>query len=228
MAQNKNYKGNRNNKGQSRNNDKRPPKDQQRPPKGQQRPPNDKGQEGSKKEDRSKGKPSKPSSNNDLLWFSVVMILVAGSFLFNRFYLAPKRVGIHNPNYKGPPFRKEGSLSFIDAQAKHSIIKIDVEIANTIREQNTGLMNRRFLPANGGMLYTYKESGPKTFSMQNIYLSLDVLFINSDQEITRIVEERPPLSVASIPSGGKVQYMLLVQGGFCKAFNIRVGDRIEY
>ena len=68
MAQNKNYKGNR-------NNDKRPPKDQQRPPKGQQRPPNDKGHDGSKKEDRSKGKPSKPSSSNDLLWFSVVMIL---------------------------------------------------------------------------------------------------------------------------------------------------------
>jgi len=224
MAQNKNYKGNRNNKGQSRNNDKRPPKDQQRPP-------NPKGQDGSKKEDRSKekpSKPSKPSANNDLLWFSVVMVLVAASFLFNKFYLAPKRVGIHNPNYKGPPFRKEGSLNFIDAQAKHSIIEIDIEIANTIGKQNRGLRNRRFLPANGGMLYTYKESGPRTFSMENVFLNLDVLFINTDQEITRIVENRPPLSVASIPSGGKVQYMLLVQGGFCKAFNIRVGDHIEY
>lgn len=221
MAQNKNYKGNKNNKGQSKNNDKRPPRDQQRPP-------NNNGPDGAKKEDRSKGKPSKPSSSNDLLWFSVVMALVAGSFLFNRFYLAPKRTGVYNPNYKSPPFRKEGSLTFIDAQAKHSIIEIDVEIADRIGEQNRGLMNRRFLPANGGMLYSYKEAAPKTFTMQNIFLSLDVIFINTDQEITRIVEDRAPLSAASIPSGGKVQYMLLVQGGFCKAFNIRVGDHIEF
>lgn len=224
MAQSKNYKGNkgnRNNKGQSRNNDNRPPKDQQRPS-------NNDGKDGAKKEDRSKGKPSKPSSSNDLLWFSLVMAIVAGSFLFNRFYLAPKRTGVYNPNYKSPPFRKEGTLTFIDAQAKHRIIEIDVEIADRIGEQNRGLMNRRFLPANGGMLYTYKESAPRTFSMQNIFLTLDVLFINADQEITRIAEERPPLSPASIPSGGKAQYMLLVQGGFCKAFNIRVGDHIEY
>ena len=220
MAQNKNYKGN-NNKGQSRNNDKRPPRDQQRSP-------NHDGRDGAKKEDRSGGKPSKPSSNNDLLWFSVVMALVAGSFLFNRFYLAPKRPGVYNPNYKSPPFRKEGNLTFIDAQAKHRIIEIDVEIADRLVEQNRGLMNRRFLPANGGMLYAYKESAPRTFTMQNIFLSLDVLFINTDQEITRIAEDRPPLSPASIPSGGKVKYMLLVQGGFCKAFNIRVGDHVEF
>lgn len=221
MAQNKNYKGNRNNKGQSKNSDNRPPRDQQRPPK-------DAGRDGAKKEDRSKGKPSKPSANKDLLWFSLVMAIVAGSFLFNRFYLAPKRTGVYNPNYKSPVFRKEGELTFIDAQAKHSVIDIDVEIANTIGEQKRGLMNRRFLPANGGMLYIYKESAPRTFTMQNIFLSLDVLFINMDQEITRIVEDRPPLSAASIPSGGKVQYVLLVQGGFCKAFNIRVGDHVEF
>ncbi len=223
MAQNKNYKGNkgnRNNKGPSRNNDSRPPRDQQRPP--------NNGKDGANRDDRAKEKPSKPSSSNDLLWFSVVMVLVAGSFLFNRFYLAPKRPGVYNPNYKSPPFRKEGNLTFIDAQAKHRIIEIDIEIADGLGEQTRGLMNRRFLPANGGMLYVYKESALRTFSMQNIFLSLDILFINTDQEITRIAEDRPPLSPASIPSGGKVQYMLLVQGGFCKAFNIRVGDHIEF
>lgn len=222
MAQSKNYKGNKNNKGQqSGNNDNRPPRDKQRPPSGDNK-------DGAKKEDRPKGKPSKPSANNDLVWFSVVMLIIAGSFLFNKFYLAPKRTGVYNPNYKSPPFRKEGNLNFIDAQSKRSIIEIDLEIANTVGEQNRGLMNRRFLPANGGMLYSYKESAPRTFSMQNIFLSLDVLFINRDQEITRLVEDRPPLSAASIPSGGKVQYVLLVQGGFCKAFNIRVGDHIEF
>ena len=221
MAQNKNYKGKSNNKGQSRKNDNRPPRDQQRPP-------GNDGRDGANKEDRSKGKPSKPSGNNDLLWFSVVMVIIAGSFLFNKFYLAPKRTGVYNPNYKGPPFRKEGNLSFIDAQTKHSIIEIDLEIANTVGKQNRGLMNRRFLPANGGMLYVYKESELRTFTMQNIFLSLDVLFINMDQEVTRIVADRLPLSAASIPSGGKVQYMLLVQGGFCKAFNIRVGDHVVF
>jgi len=154
--------------------------------------------------------------------------LVAGGFLFNKYYLGPRKPGIYNSKYVSPPFRKQGKLSFLDAQAGKNIIDIDIEIANTARKQLIGLKNRKFLPANGGFLYVYQEPDFKTFTMESIFLSLDFLFINDGQEIIRISKSASPQTPASIPSGGKVKYVLQVQGGFCEAFNIRVGDHVDW
>lgn len=222
---NRNYKGggnNRNhNKGGNRDYQKRPPSNQSQQRDNQQR-------EGSDRQQPTTSPKAPPSSSNDLMWFFFLLILVAGGFLFNKYYLGPRKPGIYNSKYVSPPFRKEGQLSFLDAQAGKNIIDIDIEIANTTREQLRGLKNRNFLPANAGLLYVYNEPDLKTFTMESIFLSLDFLFINDGQEIIRISKNTHPQSPASIPSGGKVQYVLQVQGGFCDAFNIRVGDHVEF
>jgi len=153
---------------------------------------------------------------------------VAGGFLFNKYYLAPRRPGIYNANYVSPPFKKEGQLSFLDAQSSKNIIRIDLEIADRPAELNFGLKNRRFLPANGGMLFYYKEEMPRTFTMESVFLSLDILFIDGNREIIRIRKDAQPLTKQSIPSGGKAQFVLQVQAGFCDAFNIRVGDYVDF
>ena len=250
MAQNRNYKGNnknykkggggnRNYKGGGKGNYKggggnrnynkgggNNRKFQKRPPSNQDMPPREDQQASSSQQTDAAPKVN-PSSSKDLLWFFLIMILVAGGFLYNKFYLGPRRPGIYNSNYVSPPFRKEGTLSFLDAQAGKNIIDIDIEIANTATEKNRGLKNRKFLPANAGYLYVYDEETPKTFTMESTYLTLDFLFISANQEIMRISKNRQPLSSASIPSGGKVLYVLQVQGGFCDAFNIRVGDFVS-
>jgi len=237
MAQSKNYKGNNrggnnrggnyrggnnrdgnSNRGDNRNRDNRD-RDNRSPPKQEGQAPSNK--------PASSGK-SAPDTSNDLLWFVLVLFLMAGGFIFNKYYLAPRRPGIYNANYVSPPFKKEGQLSFLDAQSNKNIIRIDLEIANRPAELNFGLKNRRFLPANGGMLFSYKEEMPRTFTMESVYLSLDILFINGNREIIRIRKNAQPLSRESIPSGGKAQFVLEVQAGFCDAFNIRVGDYVEF
>ena len=218
MAQRKNSGGN--NRNNNRGN--RPPRDNQ------SRGPREENGSKDNKENAGKKATSAPSSTNDLLWFTLVLFVIAGAFLANRFYFAPKRPGIYNPNYKSPPFRKEGQLTFIDAQSKNSIVTIDIEIAKTPARQEMGLKNRRFLPANGGMLFTYLKPEPRTETMENIFLSLDVLFIDTELEVVRMVEQAAPLSAASMPSGSKVPYVLKVQGGFCEAFGIRVGDHVSF
>jgi len=237
MAQSKNYKGNNrggnnrggnnrggnykggnnrggsNNRGDNRNRDNRPP------PKQESQAPSSKPAAPSK---------SAPDTSNDLLWFMLVLFLMAGGFLFNKFYLAPRRPGIYNSNYVSPPFKKEGQLSFLDAQSGKNIIRIDIEIADRPVALNLGLKNRRFLPATGGLLFSYKEEMPRTFTMESVYLSLDILFIDGNREIIRIRKNAKPLSKESIPSGGKAQFVLQVQAGFCEAFNIRVGDYVTF
>lgn len=213
---NKNYQGNRDyrdNRNQSRN----------------QRPPQKEGQQQDRQEQKTAATPkAAPDSGNDLLWFALVLLLVAGGFLFNKFYLAPRRPGIYNSNYKSPPLRKEGKLTFLEAQANEKIIDIDIQIADTPNEKNVGLANRTFLPANGGFLYAYQEEQLRTLTMERTYLSLDILFIDARREVVRITKKTQPLSPASIPSGGKVRYVLLVQAGFCDAFNIRIGDHVDF
>ena len=241
MANNKNYKGNNrggnnrqgnnrggnqkggnnrggnNNRGDNRdrNRDSRPPQQQQEP----------QGKAPSKSAPSGK---AKSDSSNDLLWFGLLLFLIAGGFLFNKFYLAPRRPGIYNANYVSPPFKKDGQLSFLDAQSNKNIIRIAIEIADRPAELNAGLKNRRFLPANGGMLFAYKEEMPRTFTMESVFLSLDILFIDGNREIIRILKDAKPLVKESIPSGGKAQFALQVQAGFCDAFNIRVGDRVKF
>jgi len=238
MAQNKNYKkGSGGNKSRNYNRDgnKSNNKNNQRDGNRSNRDNYNKGgngQQNAPKGDQapSKSKPPKksPSSDNDLLWFVLVMILVAGGFLFNKYYLGPRRPGIYNSNYVSPSFKKEGRLSFIDAQAGKNIIDLDIEVAKTPAKRNVGLKNRKFLPANGGFLYVFGEEDIRTFTMEGVLLSLDILFIDSKHEIIRISRNTTPRSPASIPSGGKVQYVLQVQGGFCGFFNIRVGDYVEF
>ena len=213
-----NNRGGNNNRGDNRNRDNRDRDN--RPPKQQE------GQAPSNKP--ATASKSKPDTSNDLLWFMLVLFLVAGGFLFNKFYLAPRRPGIYNSNYVSPPFKKEGQLSFLDAQSGKNIIRIDIEVADRPAELNFGLKNRRFLPANGGMLFYYKEEMPRTFTMESVYLSLDILFIDGNREIIRIRKNAQPLTKESIPSGGKAQFVLQVQAGICDAFNIRVGDRVKF
>ena len=152
MAQNRNYKGkNKNYKGKGKSgggggnynkknyNNNRSGYNRQsnnrssnNRPQNQNRPPRDQQQQGQSSEQQAAPTQSAPaaSASNDLLWFFLVVSLVAGGFLFNKYYLGPKRPGIYNSNYKSPPFRKEGKLSFFDAQEGKNIIDIDIEIAN--------------------------------------------------------------------------------------------------
>lgn len=235
MANNKNYKGNNrsgNNRGgnykggnnRGGNNNRGDNRDKNR----DSRPPQQQEQQGKAPSKSAPSGKAKSDSSNDLLWFMLVLLLVASGFLFNKFYLAPRRPGIYNANYVSPPFKKEGQLSFLDAQSNKNIIRIDVEKADKPAELNVGLKNRRFLPANGGMLFVYKEEMPRTFTMESVFLSLDIVFINGNREIIRILKDAKPLVKESIPSGGKAQFALQVQAGFCDAFNIRVGDRVKF
>jgi len=105
--------------------------------------------------------------------------------------------------------------------------KIEVELALSTRQQSMGLMFRRFLPENAGMLFVYNRSAVITMWMKNTFLSLDIIFIRSDGRIHRIVERTIPLSEKRIFSGVPVVAVLELNGGTTKRLGIRVGDRVR-
>ncbi|MEM6317759.1 MAG: DUF192 domain-containing protein [Bacteroidota bacterium] len=170
---------------------------------------------------------SKAESSNDLLYFVIFLVGLAVFFLARKYYIQPRQNQLYG-TVTAPKFRKEGKLTFLDAQSEMPIIGIDIEIADSPYQTERGLMHRRSLPANGGMLFIFPDEYYRTFWMKDTYLSLDIIFLNEDKEIIRISKNTQPLSERSIPSGGKAMYVVEVLAGFTDAYKIHLGDHIEF
>jgi len=103
-----------------------------------------------------------------------------------------------------------------------------VEVARTEADRAQGLMFRRSMPADRGMLFDFGRVEPVAMWMQNTYLSLDMLFIRPDGTIARIAANTEPLSTRTIPSGEPVLAVLELNAGTAARLGIKAGDSIEH
>ncbi|MHA1114055.1 MAG: DUF192 domain-containing protein [Alphaproteobacteria bacterium] len=103
-----------------------------------------------------------------------------------------------------------------------------VEVARTLDSQARGLMFRRRLAPDAGMLFLYEPPRPIVMWMRNTFIPLDMIFFAADGRITRIVERAVPRSEARIPSGGPVRGVLEVNAGTAARLGIAPGDRLRH
>ncbi len=118
---------------------------------------------------------------------------------------------------------ERSSLTIVTRSGRHVFA---VEVARTPDQHALGLMYRRSLPADAGMLFDYRPPQRVAMWMHNTYIPLDMLFIAEDGRITRIVERTVPLSRSLILSKGKVRAVLELNGGTARRLGIRPGDRV--
>ncbi|MBV8590478.1 MAG: DUF192 domain-containing protein [Acetobacteraceae bacterium] len=105
--------------------------------------------------------------------------------------------------------------------------RFDVEVASTPQEQTVGLMFRKSLPPDGGMLFDWGGSRESSMWMKNTLIPLDMLFIKQDGTIRSIAENTVPQSLAPITSRGPVRATLELPAGTAVRLGIRVGDRVK-
>lgn len=101
-----------------------------------------------------------------------------------------------------------------------------VEMATSEAQQVVGLMFRKTVAPNTGMLFDWGRVRESDMWMRNTLASLDMLFINADGSIRHIAERTVPQSLAVISSGGPVRATLEIAAGTAEALNIRVGDKV--
>jgi uncharacterized membrane protein (UPF0127 family) len=101
-------------------------------------------------------------------------------------------------------------------------------IADTPAQQEQGLMWLRELPADYGMVFALNQPRPMSMWMKNTYISLDMLFFDTDGRILSIARNTQPLSLAIIDSGVAVAGVVEIRGGEAARRGIAVGDRIRY
>ena len=103
-----------------------------------------------------------------------------------------------------------------------------IELALTPEQQQQGLMFRREMPADAGMLFDLGTVRPALFWMRNTYIPLDMLFIAADGHVADIHERAVPLSDATIPSKVPVRAVLELNGGTAARLGIKIGDLVHH
>ncbi|MBL8564247.1 MAG: DUF192 domain-containing protein [Hyphomicrobiaceae bacterium] len=116
-------------------------------------------------------------------------------------------------------------LVLATAKGRH---EISVEIADTPEKQAVGLMFRRSMAADHGMLFPYRSEQELTMWMSNTYISLDMVFIRGDGTVHRVARNTEPLSEAIVPSQGPVLAVLELIAGSADRYGIEPGNRVEH
>lgn len=101
-----------------------------------------------------------------------------------------------------------------------------IELADTPQSRNTGLMHRREISADAGMLFDFTKTAPVSMWMKNTLIPLDMLFIKPDGTIANIAERTVPGSLTPIDSKGPVLGVLELNGGTSARLRIKPGDKV--
>lgn len=116
-----------------------------------------------------------------------------------------------------------GSLTIKSGDKLH---KFSIEIALTPRQQAQGLMFRRHLDGDAGMLFVYSRPAPISMWMKNTHIPLDMLFIGSDGKIAKIAERTVPMSETVIAPDGPVRGVLELNAGTASRLGLKPGDQV--
>lgn len=120
----------------------------------------------------------------------------------------------------------QAKLETVEVVTSRGRARFQVEIAATQAEQARGLMFRKALAPDRGMLFTYKRPQPAAYWMKNTLIPLDIIFIQPDGRILSIVRNARPHDETPLPSGGLVLGVLEIAGGRAAQLGILPGDRV--
>ncbi len=125
------------------------------------------------------------------------------------------------------PARAAPPLESLDIVTHGGVRHFKVEIADTPATREQGLMYRKSMAPDHGMLFDFKTSQPVAFWMKNTVIPLDMIFIAADGRIVSIARNAQPLDETPIPSGGPVLGVLELKGGRAAEIGAEPGDRVR-
>lgn len=126
----------------------------------------------------------------------------------------------------------EGRPAFKKEKIKIGKLELNVEIADSPEKLTFGLMYKRSLGANEGMLFIFEDERPLSFWMKNTFVDLSVAFFNSKKELLEIKDMEAATSelqhnFPTYVSASPAQYALEMRRGWFKKNHIKVGDKLQ-
>lgn len=125
-------------------------------------------------------------------------------------------------------FKKEGELSIFDSKNETLKVGLDIEIADTDFDIQTGLMYRNTMATKQGMLFVFEDEQERFFYMKNTRIPLDIVYINANRNIVSFQKNAQPFNEASLPSNAPAKYVLEINAGLADTWALNVGDSISF
>jgi uncharacterized membrane protein (UPF0127 family) len=120
---------------------------------------------------------------------------------------------------------KRAPLTINTASGKKNFI---VEIADTPESREIGMMWRRIILANEGMIFDFKTPKYASFWMKNTFVPLDIIFIRQDGTIARVAANAKPQDLTPVDSGEPILAVLEIKGGEAKKQKITAGQKVDF
>lgn len=125
-------------------------------------------------------------------------------------------------------FKKEADLTIFKIATDSTEIKLDIEIADTDYDIQTGLMYRSSMESNHGMLFVFDDVIERHFYMKNTQIPLDIIYLDANKKIVSFQKNAKPFDETSLPSNVPAKYVLEVNAGMVDAWSVKEGDSISY
>jgi len=123
-----------------------------------------------------------------------------------------------------PYFSFGSALPVIDLKIDKNIIK--AEVASTAPSQQLGLMYRKSMPEQSGMLFVFEQKAGHCFWMKNTLLPLSIAFIDDDGKIVNIETMKPQSEENHCPLK-PIRYALEMNVNWFEQRKIGVGKLVE-
>ncbi len=105
---------------------------------------------------------------------------------------------------------------------------VEVEVVASPGLIQKGLMYRKFLPPDGGMLFLMGDLDDHHFWMKNTLIPLDILFISPELTVVGILEDMQPHDTRSKGVGAPSLYVLEVNAGWTRAHGVSAGTPVRF
>ena len=102
-----------------------------------------------------------------------------------------------------------------------------VEVMRSRPDLEKGLMFRKTMAADHGMLFDFGKPQDVSMWMKNTYLPLDMVFIDAGGTVINVAHDAKPMSEDIIPSKGTLLGVLEINAGVAKAIDLKAGDTIK-
>jgi uncharacterized protein len=119
-------------------------------------------------------------------------------------------------------------ISSLEIESGEKRYTFTIELAVTPQQRMRGLMFRKRLDVDKGMLFDYGSPLEISMWMKNTHIPLDMVFIDGKGRISHIVERTIPLSEEHIGSEGFVRAVLELNGGTVSRLGIKRGDQVAH
>ena len=146
---------------------------------------------------------------NKKVRYSVLFLLIAFEQLVNAGILVAKENCIQYTN-----------VVLDNRFDKGQSVTIQAEVADEPEERALGLMNRKKIDKNKGMLFVYHFPSAPQFWMKNTLIPLDILFSSYDGRIIKIFENVPKMTDNKVTAGDGVSFVLEINSGLVEEFKI--------